>query len=491
MVETFTLGVELELIAKNLEIVQSQIRGALKKVPIETDDNKIKSQFKKVADILKKELSSAVSTIPGLGSVAGIAGKGSSAGASAGAGAAGAVAGIGVAVVASLAVIGMGIKNIYQSTQKMIGKLGEANASFQGSKDIMERMWNIALRPIASIMTIMMRPFLIQALRFMKPQMQKMQEIMHRSGGNPSGADLEELNSITQEAMTGLAYIFKDMMIMIQPIASSLDGFKTGLDIAFNTWLSGVGSWISSFLSSLEMNTMIMPPAIVDYILKGIEDGSVVLSELPKTMQADFLNWLRSNPEEFLKLPTAVKEQIEGWLESTGPDAEKLLKDAIATFSDPLVSAQKNWATTIDDPNFYAGIKNIMDTFKKNLESSMKGSSVDSKTKSSLSFLANANSFIINSVNSIAGGFLPKKINNPITGHQVGLNYVPETGIYNLHKGETVTTAGRSGGNKSIVLSPNISLAGANIRSEVDIDSLMRRASRSIELDLRSRGVLN
>ena len=80
------------------------------------------------------------------------------------------------------------------------------------------------------------------------------------------------------------------------------------------------------------------------------------------------------------------------------------------------------------------------------------------------------------------------------SGNQVGLNYVPETGLYQLHRGETVTTAGRSNNNtsnKSIILSPNISLAGANIRSEVDIDSLMRRASRSIELDLRSRGVLN
>lgn len=78
-------------------------------------------------------------------------------------------------------------------------------------------------------------------------------------------------------------------------------------------------------------------------------------------------------------------------------------------------------------------------------------------------------------------------------GHQRGLNYVPETGPYLLHKGEQVVGQARSSGggqgSTSVVLKSTINMTG-NISSDIDLDAASRRASRMTELEMRKRGLI-
>ena len=66
---------------------------------------------------------------------------------------------------------------------------------------------------------------------------------------------------------------------------------------------------------------------------------------------------------------------------------------------------------------------------------------------------------------------------------QNGTDFVPETGLALLHKGEKVVPAGRSIG-RTTILKPTFNFNGP-INKDIDVDSLMKRASRRVELDLR------
>lgn len=76
-------------------------------------------------------------------------------------------------------------------------------------------------------------------------------------------------------------------------------------------------------------------------------------------------------------------------------------------------------------------------------------------------------------------------------GHQTGLNSVPETGLYQLHKGEEVVTAPRAQrtGKSNISITNVFNIGGSGTTQVIDMESSVRRASRLSELELRSRGL--
>ena len=76
------------------------------------------------------------------------------------------------------------------------------------------------------------------------------------------------------------------------------------------------------------------------------------------------------------------------------------------------------------------------------------------------------------------------------TGHQTGLNFVPNTGYYKLHRGEKVTNAAQAGKGegKSITINNTFNMSGGGSRSG-DMERNAVRSSRIIELELRGRGL--
>ena len=71
---------------------------------------------------------------------------------------------------------------------------------------------------------------------------------------------------------------------------------------------------------------------------------------------------------------------------------------------------------------------------------------------------------------------------------QVGIASVPNDGIYQLHKGEEVVPRTKVG-SKSIIFKPTFQITG-NIAQDIDMDSIVRRAGRQVEMDLKQRGII-
>lgn len=74
-------------------------------------------------------------------------------------------------------------------------------------------------------------------------------------------------------------------------------------------------------------------------------------------------------------------------------------------------------------------------------------------------------------------------------GGQVGIPSVPRDGMYYLHKGEEVVTRTSAGQGRSVVYRPTFQITG-NISRDIDMDAIVRRASRMTETDLKQRGVI-
>lgn len=72
---------------------------------------------------------------------------------------------------------------------------------------------------------------------------------------------------------------------------------------------------------------------------------------------------------------------------------------------------------------------------------------------------------------------------------QVGIPNVPHEGLYYLHKGEEVVPRTKVGQNSSTVFRPSFNISG-NFSSELDVDAVVRRAGRMMEMDLKQRGII-
>ncbi len=72
--------------------------------------------------------------------------------------------------------------------------------------------------------------------------------------------------------------------------------------------------------------------------------------------------------------------------------------------------------------------------------------------------------------------------------YQTGTPFVQSDGLYNLHRGEQVIPRGQNN-SKSVVLKPTFNIIGG-VRQDIDMDAIVRRASRFTEMQLKQRGIL-
>jgi len=74
-------------------------------------------------------------------------------------------------------------------------------------------------------------------------------------------------------------------------------------------------------------------------------------------------------------------------------------------------------------------------------------------------------------------------------GYATGTPFVPETGLYQLHRGEEVIPRTKVTQNKSTILNPTFNFNG-NVTPEMDMDEIARRTSRVIEMELKQKGII-
>lgn len=91
---------------------------------------------------------------------------------------------------------------------------------------------------------------------------------------------------------------------------------------------------------------------------------------------------------------------------------------------------------------------------------------------------------ITGAISNFLGGF-----GRGYRGYATGTPFVPETGLYQLHRGEQVIPRGQASSNKSIIFRPTFQITG-NISQDIDMDAIVRRTSRMTEMELKKRGML-
>lgn len=73
--------------------------------------------------------------------------------------------------------------------------------------------------------------------------------------------------------------------------------------------------------------------------------------------------------------------------------------------------------------------------------------------------------------------------------YAVGTPFIPETGLYQLHRGEQVLNRNQTGVGKSVIFRPTFQITG-NVQKDIDIDAIARRAGRMTEMVLKQRGII-
>jgi len=88
-----------------------------------------------------------------------------------------------------------------------------------------------------------------------------------------------------------------------------------------------------------------------------------------------------------------------------------------------------------------------------------------------------------------SGGVISKILNFlGIGGYATGTPFVPETGLYQLHRGEQVIPKTKVG-QKNMNFRPIFNITG-NVSKDIDIDAIVRRAGRMTEMELKQRGII-
>lgn len=161
----------------------------------------------------------------------------------------GAVGKIGIGGGIGLAGVSFLLKSIDNKIQQMVEELKKSSPLFKGMKDLQEKTWNLALKPIADIMGLLMRPFLMQALQRMREvQVQAQPIIQQFQAGQITGPEASaKILELTTDALGDLGEIFLRMNQLTAPIEGYVTGYVTTMEktsemIArkYGTWADGV-----------------------------------------------------------------------------------------------------------------------------------------------------------------------------------------------------------------------------------------------------------
>ena len=476
MVE-YGMQVYLELAVKNINEVEKQVKDSFKNV-----SKSISSSFQEIFNSIGSELSNIVGSIQrmiekinkSIGSVINSKNKKEKETSTGGMGGlisagGGAIAGILAAVAGTFMVV----KSINNSIDKMTSELESSSSAFKGTKDLMDKMWNIALRPLGNIMSTLMRPYLVLAMKTMQPKLQQMMGIISKSGGNVSEKDMAEITAIWEDTASALGGIFQNAMGLLKPFISEIDGFMKGLDLIYNNFISGVDSWAKGFVSALMTGSETLNSTIMQNILLGSSE----FTNLPKNIKDQFFMWVNSNPAEFQKLPSDVKNQMYNWITSNPTVLTVLSSDISKEYYNQL----SNPAGLSDLQKLPTQVGNL---FFNTIQSNIKSMSDAFVGKSGGSKIAPLSDYLYGAGNNVYTSTLSTTSKKKQSG-----GYVGQDGLYMLHSGEEVISKQRTNTNQNTIVNNNFNFSGS-VRSEIDINSMARRIATVNEMELKRRGIV-
>jgi len=117
----------------------------------------------------------------------------------------------------------------------MLKKLEEASPTWKGMKEMMDKQYNLVLKPIGDMMSMLMRPYLIIMMQRLRMGLREAGEVFRRvreTGEGFTEEDIAEVTDIVRGMLMGFGQLTFDMNQMIRPIAAEVAGFQAGLEVA-------------------------------------------------------------------------------------------------------------------------------------------------------------------------------------------------------------------------------------------------------------------
>lgn len=221
---------------------------------------------------------------------------------------------------AGMAGVVMILKKIHDKIEKGFRRFEEASTAFKGTREIIERMWNIVLRPLGNIIATLVRPYLMLAMRVLQPKLKEMYAVIKEAGGTPGEEDIAKISSIWKEAAVLLGSVFNLMGRLIKPLIADVEGFTGGMKLALNTWLVGLGTFIKSFLEG----NRVAVDSLSEELLRLIAEEGVIFSKLPANVRDLLTNWVEDNPDAMEGLPKEIADELKKPLEENTQDLKDL-----------------------------------------------------------------------------------------------------------------------------------------------------------------------
>lgn len=384
------------------------------------------------------------------------------------------------------------ISTISKGVGKIVGSLSKHSPALKQQLIILGKSISVILRPIGDIMAKFLRPMAIWMMKFA----QKWYSIFGTGGGDnklskedaiqnaekqlealkAGGAPAEQIQMAQQnldnlkkdqgpdtknplealwkklipesfkETLSALGDVFKEVWAVVKELAKIFwDVFGPGIK-----FLAGL---IGGVLVVVLKNLTFLFEGIA-FVLKLLAEGLRVVRIVIETVWSWIKKLITESFEKFIeniKLAWDVMKGIGAFVKDIFVVSWNLLKESVSAVYDwvknTFISIWDNLLTAMK--NMWDGVKKIIDKikfWKKNDEES-----TDSKA---------------------VGGF------------------IPETGIYKLHAGERVMTAGetsRTSNNSNSMNVTNVFQISATLNNDIDIETLADKLSQYQETELRRR----
>lgn len=231
------------------------------------------------------------------------------------------------------------LKAINDTIEEMRKTMEKASPSFKGMQNLMERQWNMVLRPFGDVLTAIMIPYLRLSMLFMKDQMKKIREVIKGAGGveELTQEDIDKIMEITKGSLEGLGFIFKQMSVITTPMLANIKGFTDALGIVFNTALVGISGYLSGFASGLGTVFLDFPEDLGTFIRGKVDENISFIENIPKNVAGAWLNTLTSDEAKGILAGTVSgTEGFAAWLktELTSQEKADAVQNSIFKFAD-------------------------------------------------------------------------------------------------------------------------------------------------------------
>ena len=339
---------------------------------------------------------------------------------------------------------------IAEGVKRIVRFLAASSPYLKGVFDIFKRSLMIFFRPFGDALATFLKPMALWMIKMAVAFLQFSKKV-------PFGSSIVEAGAIVGGGVGPVAGKAREVVIeAVTPLlASALEGVKNiGIvvsawaDKAVDTFLGINMDEVRAKVATFMLETW---PQWVDNVREKV--AIFMLETWP-----EFVNILQTKVEE-------TWGDIQILVSETIPDAIEEGWETVKTFFTEDVAG---WVT-----DAFEGIKTF---FTEDIPGWI--TDMIDKVKGLFGF---------------GGGGKEERKSSGVSGSfQTGTNFVPETGLYGLHRGEKVipsTRVGGSSGGKGMVLNMRTIIQGG-IQKDVDIDSIVRRSSRMTELILRRRGII-